>query len=154
MVKKFIDAINETVGIVDLGASAGAEGWKDVLQLLKEQNEKMETLARARSIIQQGMLRNNPRYVTESVNEATEVLGGMLNTHKCLLEKRGENPEKMETHTAMKKLGIFQRPRSASLGDTPKNPANGEKRSAPSALWKKLPRGERVALRRHTLRWP
>ena len=32
------------------------------------------------------MLRNNPRHVTESVNVATEVLGGMLNTHKCLLE--------------------------------------------------------------------
>ena len=32
----------------------------------------------------------------------------------------------------MKKLGIFQRPLSASLRDTPKNPAKGEKRSAPS----------------------
>ena len=33
--------------------------------------------------------------------------------------------------TAMKKLGIFQKPRSASLGDTPKNQVKGEKRSAP-----------------------
>ena len=71
---------------MDLGASPGAEGWKDVLQLLREQSEKMEKLARALSIIKQGMLRNNPRHVTDSVNEATVVLGGMLNAHKCLLE--------------------------------------------------------------------
>ena len=32
----------------------GAEGWQDVLQLLKEQNEKVEKLARALSVIQQG----------------------------------------------------------------------------------------------------
>ena len=67
------------------GASPEAEGWKDVLQLLREQNKKMEKLARALSVIQQGMLRNNPGHVKDSVNEATEVLSGMLNTHKCLL---------------------------------------------------------------------
>ena len=61
----------------------GAEGWKDVLQLLKEQNGRMERLARTLSAIQQGMLRNNPGFVKDSVNEATEVLSGMLNTHKC-----------------------------------------------------------------------
>ena len=64
----------------------GAEGWKDVLQLLKEQSAKMEKLARALSVIQQGMLRNNPGHVKDSVNEASEVLSGMLNTHKCLQE--------------------------------------------------------------------
>ena len=92
----------------------------------------MERLARALSIIQQAMRRNNPRHVTESVNEVTEVLGGMLNTHKCLLESGVKIQKKMGSHPAMKKLGIFQRPRSASLGDTPKNPAKGEKRSVPS----------------------
>ena len=66
--------------------SLGAEGWKDVLQLHKEKDKKMERLGRALRIIQQGILRNNPRHVTDSVNEANEVLGGMLNTHKCLLE--------------------------------------------------------------------
>ena len=50
----------------------------------------MEKLARALSVIQQGMLRNNPGHVKDSVNEATEVLSGMLNTHKCLLESRVE----------------------------------------------------------------
>ena len=45
----------------------------DVLQLLKEQKNKMEKLARALSVIQQDMLRNNPRHVTDSLNEATEV---------------------------------------------------------------------------------
>ena len=74
------------MGKEDLGASYGAEEWKDVLQLLKEQNEKMERLARALSVIQQGMLRNNPGFVKDSVNEATEVLSDMLNTQKCLLE--------------------------------------------------------------------
>ena len=49
----------------------------------------MEKLARALSFIQQGM-RNNPGHVKDSVNEATEVLSGMLNTHKCLLESEVE----------------------------------------------------------------
>ena len=40
----------------DLVASLEAEGLKDVLQLLREQNKKMEKLARALSVIQQGML--------------------------------------------------------------------------------------------------
>ena len=87
----------------------------------------MEKLARALSVIQQGMLRNNPGFVKDSVNEATEVLSGMLNTHKCLLESRVTFQKKMESHPAMKKLGIFQRPRSAALGDTPKNQAKGKK---------------------------
>ena len=76
-----MDVKENTVGKSDLGASSGAEGWKDVLQLLREQIEIMKKLARALSGIQQGMLRNNTRHVTDSVNEATEVLGRMLNTH-------------------------------------------------------------------------
>ena len=32
--------------------SPGAEGWKDVIQLLKEQSKKMEKLPRALSVIQ------------------------------------------------------------------------------------------------------
>ena len=93
----------------------------------------MQKIARALSVIQQGMLRNNPGSVKDSVNEATEVLSGMLNTHKCLLESGVKFQKKIESHPAMKKLGIFQRPRSASLGDTSKNQAKGEKRSAPSS---------------------
>ena len=50
----------------------GAERWKEVLQLLKEQNRKMERLRRALSVIQQGMLRNNPGVVKDLVNEATD----------------------------------------------------------------------------------
>ena len=80
-----MDFQDKKVGKMDLGAFSEAEGWKDVLKLLKEQSEKMEKLARALSVIQQGMLSNNPRHVTDSVNEANEVLGGMLNIHKCLL---------------------------------------------------------------------
>ena len=117
----------KNVGEVDLGASSGAEGWKDVLQLLKEQNDKMKKLARALSVVQQGMLRNNPGFVKDSVNE-------------CLLESGVKIQTKMESHPAMKKLGIFQRPRSVSLGDTPKNQAKGEKRSAPSHRLEKTPK--------------
>ena len=57
----------------------------------------MERLARALSIIQQGMLKNNLRHVIGSVNEATEVLGGMLNTHKCLLESWVEMQKRLES---------------------------------------------------------
>ena len=46
----------------------------------------MEKLARALSVIQQGMGRNNPGHVKDSVKEATEVLSGMLNTNKCHLK--------------------------------------------------------------------
>ena len=66
-----------TAASKDLGASPEAEGWKDVLQLLRKQNKKMEKLARALSVIQQGMLRNNPGHVKDSVKESTEVLSGM-----------------------------------------------------------------------------
>ena len=50
-----MDSMDKTTGKVDLGASPGVEGWKDVLQLLEEQSEKMEKLSRALSVIQQGM---------------------------------------------------------------------------------------------------
>ena len=47
------------MGKEDLSVSPGAEGWKDVLQLLREQREKMEVLTRALSVIHQGMLRKS-----------------------------------------------------------------------------------------------
>ena len=105
----------------------GAEGWKDVIQLLKEKNGKMERLSWAFSVIQQGMLRNNPGFVKDSVNEATEVLSGMLNTHKCLLESGVEIQKRLESHPASKNMGIFRRLRSASLADAPKKLTKGEK---------------------------
>ena len=123
-----------------MGASSGAKGWENVLQLLKEQNEKKKRLARALSVIQQGMLRNNPVFVEDSVNEATEVLSGMLSTHKCLQESGVEIQKRLESHPATKKMGIIRRPRSASLRDIPKNQDKGEKRTAPSPHQEKTPK--------------
>ena len=79
-----------------MSVSSGAKGWKDVLQLVREQSQKVKKMARALSVIQQGMLRNNPGHVKDSVNEATEVLSGMLNTHKCLLESGVEIEKRLE----------------------------------------------------------
>ena len=62
----------------------------------------MEKLARALSVIQQGMLRNNPGHVKDSVCEATEVLSEMLNTHNCLLESGVEIQKRLESHPARK----------------------------------------------------
>ena len=56
------------MGKVDLSVSSGAKGWQDVIQLLREQSKKIKKLARALSVIQQGMLRNNPGHVKDSVN--------------------------------------------------------------------------------------
>ena len=88
----------------------------------------MKELDRAPSVIQRGMLRNNPGHVKDSVNEATEVLSGV------------EIQKKLESHPASKKMGIFRRPRSSSLGDTPKNMTKGEKRVAPSPPEDRLPK--------------
>ena len=82
-------------------------------------------LATALSIIQQGMLRINPRHVIDSVNAATEMLGAMPNTHKRLLEDGVEIKKRLESQPASKKEGIFRRPRSASLGDIPKKLTKG-----------------------------
>ena len=92
----------------------------------------MGRLARALNVIQQGMLRNNHSFVKDSVNEATEVLSGMLNTYKWLLESGVEIQKKLEPHPASKRMGIFRRPRFASLRDTPKELTKGKKRVAPS----------------------
>ena len=99
-----MDSNLKTVGKVDLGAFPESEGWKEVLQLLREQSKKIEVLARALSVIQQGMLRNNPNHVKDSVNESTEVLSEMLNTHKCLLGNGVKIQKKLESHPASKKI--------------------------------------------------
>ena len=131
---------------MDLGASPGAEGWKHVLQLLREQRKKMEVFARALNVIQQSMLRNNPGHVNNSVNKATEVLSVMFNTHKCLLESGVEIHKKLESHPAAKKTGIFRRLRSASLGDTPKKLTKGKKRVAPSPPEDRLPKNGKAGI--------
>ena len=92
----------------------------------------MDKWGRALSVIQQGMLRNNPGHVKDNVNKATDVLNGMINTHKCLLESGVEFQKRLESYPTSKRMGIFRRPRSASLGDTPKKLTKGEKRVAPS----------------------
>ena len=53
------------------------------------------------------MLGNNPGFVKDIVKEATEMLGEMLNTHKCLLKSGVEIQKRQESHPATKKMGIF-----------------------------------------------
>ena len=107
---------------------------------IKENKAEKEKLARVLSVIQQGMLRNNPGHVKESVNDASVVLSGILNSHKYLLESGVEIQKKLESHPASKKMGIFRRMRSAFLGDTPKKLTKGEKRVAPSPPEYRLPK--------------
>ena len=134
--------------------SLGAERRKDVLQLLKEQSVKMEKLARALSVIQQCILRSNPGHIKDSVGEAAEVLIGMLNTHKCLLEIGVEIPQRLESHPATKRMGIFSRSRSAFLDDTPKKLTKGKKRVASFPPRSESQRKGRAAHRPPTPRSP
>ena len=93
----------------------------------------MEKLARALSVIQQGMLKNNPGHVKDSISEATD-------THKCLLESGVEIQERLESHPTSKRMSILRRPRSASLEDTPKKLTKGEKRVTPSPPEEQIPK--------------
>ena len=95
----------------------GAEGWQDVLQLLKEQNGKMERLSIALKVIQDGMRQNTPTTVKPSIGETAEVLGSLLNSQECLMKSGLEIQKRLESDPATKKMRIFQRPRSGSLGD-------------------------------------
>ena len=61
LVKQFMDLKEKTVGKSDLGASPEAKGWRDVLQLLREQTEKI-----GQGSQRQGMLRNNPGHVNNA----------------------------------------------------------------------------------------
>ena len=108
-------------------APLGAEGWKDILQLLKEQGKKIEMLGQAIKAIQDGMRKCNPAPVKSSFGEVAEVIGTLLNTHKCLVESGMEIQKRMDSQPAVRKVLAPQRPRSASLGDTLKQPPRGEK---------------------------
>ena len=101
---------------------------ESILQLLKEQSEKMEKLGTALKYIQEGMLKNNPQPVKMSVGEAAEVLDSLVNTHKHLIESGVEFQKELETHPISRRMGLLRRPRSASLGDTPISLKKAEKR--------------------------
>ena len=109
----------------------GTEGWEIILQLLKVQSEKMEKLGAALKWIQEGMLKNNPQPVKMSVGEAAEVLGSLVNTQKHLIEAVWNSKKKLESQPITRKMGELRRPRSASLGDTPKSLKKGERWAAP-----------------------
>ena len=76
------------------------------------------------------MLKNNPASVKTSVREAAEVLGSLLNTHKCLVESGMEIQKKLDSLLTIKETIGSQRPHSASLGDMSKQQLRGEKRQA------------------------
>ena len=84
------------------------------------------------------MLRNNPGHVKDSVNEATEVLSGMLNTLKCLLESGVETQKKLESH--LKKDGYHPETALCVFGRYPKKADEGEKRVATSPPEDRLPK--------------
>ena len=135
---------------MDLGASSGADRWKDVLLLLRQQSNQMKKLARALSYIRQGMLRNNPGHVIDSVKEATEMLSGMLNTHMCLLE----NQKRLESHPASKRWVSFG-DRALRLWEILQKSWQrrwGELFLLPSRIG--FPRKVRASHRQHTLRPP
>ena len=71
--------------------------------------------------VEGGILRNITVTVKSSVGESTEVLDSLLNSHKCLFQGRVEIQKILEPHPTSRKMGIFQRPRSVSPGDTPKS---------------------------------
>ena len=92
-----------------------------------------------RNIIQGAIRQNTPTTIKTTVGEAAEVLDSLLNTHECLLKSRVEIQKRLESHPASRKMEIFRRHRSLSLGDTPKMQSKGEKKEAPS------PPEERIA---------
>ena len=92
----------------------------------------MERLGIALKVIQDGMRQNYPTTVKTSVGEAAEALGSLFITHEYLMKSGVEIQERLESHPATKKMRIFQRPCSASLGDTSKSQTKGEKRAATS----------------------
>ena len=116
----------------DYETLSGDGGLEDILQLLKEQSLKMGKLGLALKVIQDRMRQNTPVIIKTSVGQAAEVLDSLLNTHKCLLQSEVEIQKRLKSHPASRKMGIFLRPRSASLGDTAKTQSKGEKREAPS----------------------
>ena len=79
---------------------SGDEGLKDILQLLKEQSEKMERLGLALKVSQDAMRQNTPATTKTSVAEAAEVWDTLLNTHKCLLKSGVEIQKRLESHPA------------------------------------------------------
>ena len=69
---------------------------------------------------------NNPTTSKTSVGEAAEVLDRLSSTHKYLLQNGVGIQKRLESHPASRKMGISQRPTSASLGDTPEMPSYSE----------------------------
>ena len=60
------------------------------------------------------------------------MLGSLVNTHKHLIESGVESQKELESHPINRKIRVLQRPRSASLEDTPISLKKGGKRVAPS----------------------
>ena len=74
-----------------------------------------------------------------SVRETAEVLGSLLNTHKCLMQSGAEIQKRLKFHPTSRKMEIFRRPSSVSLGNTPETQFRGKNREAPFSP------GERIA---------
>ena len=72
LVNMFMDPENMKKENKECETLSGDKGLKDILQLLKEQSEKMERLGLALKVIQDGMRQNTPTTVKTSVWEAAQ----------------------------------------------------------------------------------
>ena len=93
------------VGNKECETLSGDAGLQDIIQIRKQQSEKMEKLGLALKIIPDGKLWNTPFTVKSSVGEAAEVLGSLPNTHKSLMQSEVEIQKRLEELAVKRALG-------------------------------------------------
>ena len=100
----------------------GARGWGVILQLLKEQSDKLEKLGTTLKCIQEGILKNNPQPVKMSVGEKFQ--------------------KELVSHPITRKMAVLQRWRSASGGYPEMAQKGGEECSTLSSRGTQIQKGK------------
>ena len=62
----------------------------------KRAEQEIKKLGKALKVVRDGILKNVPGPVKSSVREAIEVLGSLLNTHKCSVESEMKIQKRLE----------------------------------------------------------